>query len=115
MQILLKCNFEESFSNLIQIFFITSLLEEFVFCSIFLLFISFAVLTQVGIFPEKRRNEILKFIKGGLQDISISRLKEKVYWGIELPFDKKQTCFVWIDAFWNYVSGLKNKKEKFSY
>jgi len=63
------------------------------------------------ILPSKMKNEIVGFIESGLRDISISRLKEKIYWGIEFPFDKKHTCFVWVDAFWNYVSGLKiNKK-----
>jgi len=62
------------------------------------------------ILPEQRRKEITTFIEGGLQDISISRLKEKVHWGIELPFDKKHTCFVWVDAFWSYITGLKKKK-----
>ncbi len=67
------------------------------------------------ILPENRRKEILSFIENGLNDISISRLKKKVYWGIELPFDKKHTSFVWVDAFWNYITGLKDKKtfEKF--
>lgn len=67
------------------------------------------------ILPEARKKEIITFIESGLQDISISRLKEKVYWGIELPFDKKHTCFVWVDAFWNYLTGLiqKNAFEKF--
>ena len=70
---------------------------------------------QYEILPEKTRKEIIAFIESGLKDISISRKKEKVYWGIELPFDKEHTCFVWVDAFWNYVSGLIiNKKfEKF--
>jgi methionyl-tRNA synthetase len=61
------------------------------------------------ILPEIRRKEIITFIESGLQDISISRLKEKVSWGIELPFDKKHTCFVWVDAFWNYITGLQEK------
>lgn len=61
------------------------------------------------ILPEVRRKEILTFIEGGLQDISISRLKEKIPWGIELPFDKKHTVWVWPDAFWNYVSGLRQE------
>src|SRR3990172_5957527 len=67
------------------------------------------------ILPENKNKEMTAFIKCGLQDISISRLKEKVYWGIELPFDKKHTCFVWVDAFWNYLTGLKinNKFDKF--
>ncbi len=61
------------------------------------------------ILPENRRKEVLNFIESGLQDISISRLKDKVYWGIELPFDKNHTCFVWVDAFWNYITGIKEK------
>ncbi|MCX6749985.1 MAG: class I tRNA ligase family protein [Candidatus Pacearchaeota archaeon] len=63
------------------------------------------------ILPEVRREEIIDFIKGGLKDVSISRLKKKVYWGIELPFDKEHTCFVWVDAFWNYLTGLIEKKK----
>lgn len=63
------------------------------------------------ILPAKKRNEVISFIKSGLQDISISRKKSKVSWGIELPFDKDCTCFVWVDAFWNYLTGLAiNKK-----
>jgi len=61
------------------------------------------------ILPVKRKNEVVSFIKEGLKDISISRLKSKVSWGIELPFDKEHTCFVWVDAFWNYITGLKTK------
>lgn len=61
------------------------------------------------ILPKKRRNEVIKFIETGLKDISISRKKEKVHWGIELPFDKEHTCFVWVDAFWNYITGIKEK------
>ena len=64
---------------------------------------------EYRIIPETRRNEILSFIKEGLQDISISRKKSKVWWGIEMPFDSESTCYVWVDAFWNYVSGLKEK------
>ena len=44
--------------------------------------------------PQKRKNEVISFIEEGLQDISISRLKSKVNWGIELPFDKEHTCYV---------------------
>jgi methionyl-tRNA synthetase len=67
---------------------------------------------KLNIHPSERREEIISFIQEGLKDISISRLKEKVYWGIPLPFDKKHTCFVWVDAFWNYVSGLKTQANK---
>ena len=62
------------------------------------------------ILPLKRRNEVVAFIKEGLQDISISRKKSKVSWGIELPFDKEHTTFVWVDAFWNYITGLQARK-----
>lgn len=66
---------------------------------------------KYNILPKERIKEVATFIENGLQDISISRLKEKVPWGIELPFDKKHTCFVWVDAFWNYLTGLEiNKK-----
>ncbi len=68
---------------------------------------------EYNILPLKKRNEVISFIESGLQDVSFSRLKEKVYWGIELPFNKKHTCFVWVDAFWNYITGLKiNNKFK---
>jgi methionyl-tRNA synthetase len=66
---------------------------------------------EYNILPKKRRKEILTFISGGLEDISISRLKEKISWGIPLPFDENHCVWVWPDAFWNYVSGLIiNKK-----
>jgi methionyl-tRNA synthetase len=70
---------------------------------------------EYEILPEVRRKEILTFIQGGLKDISISRLKEKISWGIELPFDKNHVAWVWPDALWNYVSGLRyNSKINFN-
>src|SRR3989344_1744153 len=63
------------------------------------------------ILPKERRTEVISFLKTGLKDISISRRKEQVSWGIELPFDKDHTCFVWVDAFWNYITGVKEKKK----
>jgi methionyl-tRNA synthetase len=62
------------------------------------------------ILPKKKRNEVISFIKGGLEDISISRKKSKVSWGIELPFDSNHTCYVWVDAFWNYITGLRTQE-----
>ena len=62
---------------------------------------------ELKISPITRKNEMVAFYKnGGLKDIAISRRKEKVSWGIELPFDKNHTCYVWIDAFLNYLTGL---------
>jgi methionyl-tRNA synthetase len=54
--------------------------------------------------PEQRKNEMLSFIDQGLKDISISR--KNVKWGIPLPFDKKFTAYVWVDALLNYLTGL---------
>jgi methionyl-tRNA synthetase len=63
--------------------------------------------------PETRKNEIISFYeKEGLKDVAISRKKEKVPWGIELPFDKNHTLYVWIDAFLNYLTGLGWPKDK---
>jgi len=58
----------------------------------------------IGIYPEERRNEIIGKLKLGLEDISFSRLA--IEWGIPLPFDEKQTVYVWIDALINYITGV---------
>ncbi|MFA6355231.1 MAG: methionine--tRNA ligase [Candidatus Paceibacterota bacterium] len=65
--------------------------------------------------PDFRLNEMKNFIKGGLQDFSISRLKEKMPWGIEVPGDNTQVIYVWFDALVNYIStlGWPNDKENF--
>jgi len=54
--------------------------------------------------PVSRRNEVLSFIKGGLEDISISRTTFD--WGIKVPGDDKHVMYVWIDALTNYLSAL---------
>jgi methionyl-tRNA synthetase len=62
-------------------------------------------LIEAGTFavePEIRRNEILRLIEGGLQDISISRVR--LPWGIPFPGDPEQTVYVWFDALINYLS-----------
>ncbi|MFA5095602.1 MAG: methionine--tRNA ligase [Candidatus Paceibacterota bacterium] len=56
--------------------------------------------------PEFRLNEIKNFVQGGLQDFSISRLKEKMPWGIPVPGDDTQVMYVWFDALTNYISTL---------
>lgn len=55
--------------------------------------------------PEARKNEMLAFLDQGLRDIAISRQKDKVSWGIEVPDDSEHVIFVWFDALLNYVSG----------
>jgi methionyl-tRNA synthetase len=52
--------------------------------------------------PAIRRNEVLRLIEGGLQDISISRQRQS--WGIPYPGDPQQTVYVWFDALINYLS-----------
>jgi methionyl-tRNA synthetase len=60
----------------------------------------------IQVVPDTRRNEVLKFIYGGLQDISVSRTTARTGgWGITVPGDSSQTIYVWIDALINYVSG----------
>ncbi|MFA5750187.1 MAG: methionine--tRNA ligase [Candidatus Shapirobacteria bacterium] len=57
------------------------------------------------IFPEGKKSEILAKLKAGVNDISLSR--ENVSWGIEVPWDKKQTVYVWFDALINYYSATQ--------
>ena len=54
--------------------------------------------------PEIRRNEILRLVEGGLEDISISRAGQS--WGIPLPFDPDSVAYVWFDALINYASAV---------
>lgn len=61
---------------------------------------------ELRIVPESRKNEILSLLKEGLTDISVSRPKDKVHWGIPVPGDESQLIYVWIDALTNYVSGV---------
>ena len=58
------------------------------------------------VIPDFRFNEIKNFVSGGLQDFSISRLKEKMPWGIPVPGDDAQVMYVWFDALTNYISTL---------
>ena len=56
--------------------------------------------------PESRRNEVASFVRSGLQDISISRLKSSVGWGIPVPEDPDHTVYIWFDALINYITAL---------
>ncbi|HEU5408830.1 MAG TPA: methionine--tRNA ligase [Nitrospira sp.] len=58
--------------------------------------------------PESRRNEVLGFLQTQkLGDLSISRPKSRLSWGIELPFDNNYVTYVWFDALVNYMSALE--------
>uniref|UniRef100_A0A7S2LM79 methionine--tRNA ligase n=1 Tax=Leptocylindrus danicus TaxID=163516 RepID=A0A7S2LM79_9STRA len=54
--------------------------------------------------PESRKNEVLSFVKGGLKDLSVSRMSFK--WGVPVPGDDDHVMYVWIDALANYISAL---------
>ena len=56
--------------------------------------------------PERYRNEVLGFLREPLQDLSISRPKARLTWGIPLPFDDQYVTYVWFDALINYFSAL---------
>lgn len=56
--------------------------------------------------PQNRLKEIQIFVKDGLQDFSISRIKEKMPWGIPVPGNAKHVMYVWFDALINYISTL---------
>lgn len=58
------------------------------------------------ILPEWRRDEAVNFVKGGLEDFSISREKERLSWGVPVPGDESQVMYVWFDALTNYISTL---------
>jgi len=61
---------------------------------------------ELEISPESKKNEILNVIKGGLKDVSFSRPKNVLDWGVPVPNDKSHTMYVWCDALTNYISAL---------
>ncbi len=61
---------------------------------------------ELRIVPEARKSEIISFLSEGLRDISISRPKDKLSWGIPLPDDDSQVFYVWFDALTNYISAV---------
>ncbi len=56
--------------------------------------------------PESRKNEILALIEEGLSDVSFSRPKASLTWGIDVPGREDQVMYVWCDALANYITGL---------
>lgn len=55
--------------------------------------------------PESRFNEMKRLVEGGLEDMSISRSKERLSWGLPVPDDDTQVIYVWFDALVNYLTG----------
>ena len=58
------------------------------------------------IIPDWRRHEAIEFVKGGLEDFSISREKARLSWGVAVPGDDDQVMYVWFDALTDYISTL---------
>ena len=54
--------------------------------------------------PESRRNEIMRFVEGGLRDLSVSRTSFD--WGVKVPGSENHVMYVWVDALTNYITGL---------
>lgn len=65
------------------------------------------------VIPAHRYNEIKAFVERGLEDFSISRLKEKMPWGVPVPNDDAHVMYVWFDALVNYISALGWPDEKY--
>lgn len=61
---------------------------------------------QDFVVPSHRLTEIRAFVERGLEDFSISRLKEKMPWGVPVPGDNEHVMYVWFDALINYISTL---------
>jgi methionyl-tRNA synthetase len=71
---------------------------------------------RLKILPESRRNEVLGFLEHNkLSDLSVSRPKSRLAWGIPIPFDPEHVTYVWFDALVNYISavGFGADAEKF--
>lgn len=61
---------------------------------------------ETSILPDWRREEAINFVKGGLEDFSVSREVARMSWGIPVPGDESQVMYVWFDALTNYISTL---------
>lgn len=68
------------------------------------------------VFPKSSLNEALGMLKGGLEDVSISRPKSRLPWGVPVPDDEEHVMYVWFDALTNYLTALGFPKdtEKFN-
>lgn len=66
---------------------------------------------EVKIVPAFRANEIIAMCESGLEDVSFSRPKEQLSWGIPVPGDDSQVMYVWCDALTNYISALDYENE----
>jgi methionyl-tRNA synthetase len=68
---------------------------------------------EIKIIPTKWKNDFLGLIKDGLTDVSFSRDKKHLPWGIPVLGDDKQICYVWVEALGNYLTGIGYPDKKF--
>ena len=68
---------------------------------------------ELEIYPEKWKNNFLGLIKKGLTDVSFTRDKEHLPWGIPVPGDDSQVMYVWCDALTNYLTGIGYPDKKY--
>ncbi len=61
---------------------------------------------EMKVVPDSRKNEILSLLKEGLEDLSVSRPKEKLSWGVPVPDDLTHTVYIWFEALMNYITLL---------
>ena len=71
--------------------------------------IDFLTENENFIFPKFRQKQVLEFLKEPINDLCISRPKERLEWGIPLPFDENYVTYVWFDALVNYYSAVADK------
>ncbi len=71
--------------------------------------IDFLKRNETFVFPRYRQKQVLEFLSEPLNDLCISRPRERLEWGITLPFDQEFVTYVWFDALLNYYSAVEDK------
>lgn len=71
--------------------------------------VEFLTKNEDFVFPRYRQKQVLEFLKEPLNDLCISRPRERLEWGIALPFDENYVTYVWFDALLNYYSAVADK------
>jgi len=71
--------------------------------------VEFLTSNEDFIFPRYRQKQVLEFLKDPLNDLCISRPRDRLEWGITLPFDEGYVTYVWFDALLNYYSAVVDK------
>lgn len=71
--------------------------------------VEFLTKNEDFVFPKFRQKQVLEFLKEPLNDLCISRPRERLEWGIPLPFDEGYVTYVWFDALLNYYSGVADR------